>query len=100
MESKKTEKFEITSGLIVFFLGIGLLCLTFFLAFVTFIDPSKISPFKELIPNSVEGETESLVEVLVYLIAVIILWVMGSIGGRIAKTGLEMYKMHKLKEKN
>jgi len=99
MESKKTEKFEMVSGLIVFFLGIGLLCFSFYLAFVTFIDPSKLSPFSELIPISVEEEYGSLVKVLVYLIAVLILWVIGNIGGRITKSGIEMYKVYKLKEK-
>jgi len=94
----KTEKYELASGLIVFFLGIGLLCFTFFLTFITFVDPSRLSPFRDLIPSSVNGEYESLVEVLVYFLAVLILWVMGSIGGRITKTGIEMYKVLRSKE--
>lgn len=93
----KGERSEIISGLTVFFLGIGLLCFTFYLAYTAFINPSNLSPFAELVPIAEEEKFGSLVKIAAYIIPLLLLWIMISIGGRITKNGIEMYK---LKEKN
>lgn len=93
MEGNKTE---IISGLVIFFLGIGLLCFTFFLAFIAFIDPGRLFSFGELIPISGEGQFGGLFKVGGYIIAVLLLWIMASIGGKVTRIGMDMYR---LKEK-
>ncbi|KXA95266.1 hypothetical protein AKJ37_00410 [candidate division MSBL1 archaeon SCGC-AAA259I09] len=84
------------SGLVVFFLGVGLLLLTFYIVYSVFMHPGALKGFAELAPEMKgEGAAElinPMVEVMVYVIAALLLWVMGSVGGRIAKHGLDMYR--------
>lgn len=100
----RESRTEAIAGLIVFALGIGLLCLTFYLAFTSFVEPEKLFPFGELISGfqveGAEGLERALAEALGnliklsgYIVAALLLWIMGSIGGKIAKIGIEMYKL-------
>jgi F0F1-type ATP synthase membrane subunit c/vacuolar-type H+-ATPase subunit K len=79
------------SGLAVFFLGIALLIFVFFAAHTVFTDPDRLGPFANLIPDS-EAEYDSAMKALGYAVAIGLLFVMGSVAGRIAKHGIEMYK--------
>jgi len=82
-------------GLMVFFIGIGLLILTFYFTYSVFVNPGLVSGFANLAP-SVDGELGEILEPVLkmasYLIPVFLLWVMGSISGRIASKGLSMDK--------
>jgi hypothetical protein len=82
-------KKEKIGGLITFSLGIGLLCFTFYVALITFNSPEKIAPFGQLIPNS--SEFGGITKVGGYLIAFLLLWIMGSVAGKITKYGIELY---------
>lgn len=95
MDERKVEKMISLSGLAVFFLGIALLVLIFFIAYALFTDPDKLGPFANLIPDS-DVEYESALKAFGYLVAIGLLWVMGSIAARIAKHGIEMYKAQPL----
>ena len=88
---KKIERFGSISGLAMFFLGIGLLCLTFFLAYSAFADPSGLVRFEGLIPISGDEFAKAL-KVLAYFVAIGLLWVMGSVAGRIATHGMRMFR--------
>ncbi|MFP3871552.1 MAG: hypothetical protein ACLFVL_01565 [Candidatus Aenigmatarchaeota archaeon] len=86
-------------------LGIALLLLTFYLAMNAFLNPGSIAQFKELVPGTTGGEEFSeamaqLVSVLVYIVAAILLWVMGSIGGRITMHGIKMLEVPEMKKKD
>lgn len=86
------DKYGPISSLTVFFLGIGLLCLTFFVAHSAFANPDGLVRFEELIQISgdEEGATEAL-EVLAYFIAIGLLLVMGYIAGKITTNGIKMF---------
>lgn len=75
-----------TAGQIVFALGVGLLCSVFALGVLAFLDPGTLAGFADLVPES------GLYQTLAYLIAVGLLWVMGSIAGRILSYGLAMVR--------
>lgn len=105
----KEIRIEAIAGLMVFALGVGLLCLTFYLAFSSYLEPEKLFPFSELIPSlrieGPEGLEKALIEAIGnltklsgYIIAALLLWIMGSIGGRIAKIGIEIYRSKEKKE--
>jgi hypothetical protein len=87
----KAAKAGPISGLVVFFLGIALLILTFVFALLAFINPERIQAFTDLIPGS-EGEFEGAIKAIGYLVAVGLLWVMGSVAGRIVGHGIRMFK--------
>jgi hypothetical protein len=87
----KTAKAGPISGLVIFFLGIAFLILTFVLALLAFINPERIQAFTDLIPSS-EGEFEGAIKAIGYLVAIGLLWVMGSVAGRIAGHGIRMFK--------
>lgn len=87
----KTTKAGSLSGLVVFFLGIALLILTFVFALLAFLNPERIEAFTDLIPGS-EGEFEGAIKAIGYLVAIALLWVMGSIAGRIVGHGIQMFK--------
>lgn len=95
------ENIGLFSGLAVFFLGVGLLAFTFYMAYTAFTNPSILSNFAELAPK-VEGKASEIigpiVEIIPYLIAALLLWVMGSISGRIAKHGLSLFSSRTKKE--
>lgn len=79
-------------GLAVFFLGIGLLGFTFFVAYAAFKYPDELVRFTNLVPISEEG-LSSLSKTAGYVVAIALLFVMGSrLGGRIVKHGIEMYR--------
>ncbi len=79
------------SGLVVFFLGIALLVATFVVALLAFINPDRVADFGKLIPTP-EGNWEGALKGVGYVVAIGFLWVMGSIGGRIATHGIRMFK--------
>ena len=79
------------SGLLVFFVGIGLLIFTFVLAYLAFSNPDRIKAFTDLIPGS-GGEFEGAVKAIGYVVAIGLLWVMGSLAGRIVGHGIGMFK--------
>jgi hypothetical protein len=79
------------SGLIVFFLGIVLLVAAFVVALLAFIMPDRVADFGKLIPAP-EGEWGGAVKALGYAVAIGLLMVMGSIGGRITALGIRMFK--------
>ena len=87
----KAAKASPVSGLVVFFLGIALLLVTFVFALLAFLNPERIEAFTDLIPAS-EGEFEGAIKAIGYLVAVALLWVMGSVAGRIAGHGIQMFK--------
>jgi hypothetical protein len=80
-----------TSGLVVFFVGIALLILTFVLSLLAFINPERIEAFIDLIPGS-DGEYGNAVKAMGYLVAIGLLLVMGSVAGRIVGHGIGMFK--------
>ncbi len=87
----KTTRTGSLSGLVVFFLGIALLILTFVFTLLAFLNPERIEAFIDLIPGS-GGEYEGAVKAIGYLVAVALLWVMGSVAGRIVGHGIQMYR--------
>ncbi|MBM4445216.1 MAG: hypothetical protein FJ020_07945 [Chloroflexi bacterium] len=87
----KAAKAGPVSGLVVFFLGIVLLLVTFVFALLAFLNPERIEAFTDLIPAS-EGEFEGAIKAMGYIVAVALLWVMGSLGGRIVGHGIQMFK--------
>ncbi len=84
------KKTSTISGLVVFFVGIGLLFFTFVVAYLAFADPDKLVHFTNLIPNS-GGQYEGLVKALGYIVAIGLLLVMVLVGGKITKLGIDMY---------
>ena len=88
---EKMKKTGSISGLVVFFVGIALLILTFVFAFLTFTNPERIADFKNLIPAS-GGEYEGLIKAVGYVVAIGLLLVMGFVGGKIAGYGIGMYR--------
>ncbi|MFP4005783.1 MAG: hypothetical protein ACLFUR_03570 [Candidatus Hadarchaeia archaeon] len=87
-------------GLIIFFLGIGLIILTFYFAYSVFTEPGALKRFAELAPKSKSEIIESITKMASYLVAAILLWIMGSISSRIAEKGLEMYQTPQNKKSN
>lgn len=92
------KKISLGSGLGVFLLGIILLLFTFYIAYSVFTNPETLTGFQVLIPE-MSGEAGQvigpIVEIMSYVVAGILLWVMGSISGRIAKYGITMFKTFK-----
>ena len=76
----------------MFFLGIGLLCFTFYVTYSAFSGPAGLVSFKELISTSGGGTASEAVEILPYLIAIGLLLVMGYIAGKITKHGIDMFR--------
>ena len=79
------------SGLVIFFLGIVLLVATFVVALLAFLNPDRVGDFAKLIPAP-EGEWGGALKGIGYAVAVGFLFVMGSVGGRIASLGIKMFK--------
>ena len=79
------------SGLVVFFVGIALLLVTFIVALLAFIDPDRVGDFGNLIPAP-EGDWEGAVKALGYLVAIGLLMVLGSVAGKITAMGIRMFK--------
>jgi hypothetical protein len=87
------------SGLVVFFVGIALLVVTFVVALLAFINPDRVGGFGDLIPAP-EGEWEGAVTALGYLVAIGLLMVLGYVAGRIAGLGIRMFKAQPSSETN
>jgi hypothetical protein len=87
------ERVEKISGILIFFVGVGLLIFTFFLAYTLFINPSTLLSFSGLIPNIPENE---FLRLLSYLIPILLLLVMSSVAGKIALIGIKMCKLKKI----
>jgi hypothetical protein len=87
------------SGLIVFFLGIALLVGTFVVALLAFIIPDRVADFGKLIPAP-EGDWGGAVKALGYAVAIGLLTVMGSVGGRITALGIRMFKAQPASERD
>ena len=88
---KKDKLVGQSSGIAVFILGVILLIFTFYIVYQVFMTPDTLEGFSELAPST-SGEFGQIVQILVYFVGVVLLWVMGSIAGRIAKHGIEMWK--------
>jgi len=88
------ERLGFVLGLSVFLIGIILLLATFYLAYSVFTNPNSITVFSALAPE-VEGEMKPLigpvVDMMPYSLVALMLWVMGSVSGRVAKRGLELF---------
>jgi len=91
LDEQKVERVISLSGLAVFFLGIALLIFVFFATYTVFTNPDRLGPFANLIPDS-DAEYESAIKALGYAVAIGLLFVMGSVAGRIARHGIEMYQ--------
>ncbi|GEM_PF-1914041 len=83
-------------GYVFLALGIALLVTTFALAMYAFISPEFIEEFQELVPPA-NGEeiieaVEQIMYILIFVIAAILLWVMGSIGGKITLYSLKLIR--------
>ena len=82
-------------GIGVLIVGVVLLFATFYLAYSAFTNPEAIANFSQIAPT-VEGEAGQIIgpifQILTYFIAIFLIWVMGSVSGRIAKQGLNMYR--------
>lgn len=81
----------VTSGFVVFSLGIALLVATFVVALLAFLNPDQLEDFGKLIPAP-EGDWQGAVKALGYAVAVALLVVIGIIAGRIAALGIKMFK--------
>ncbi|MFW6196685.1 MAG: hypothetical protein ACOC5D_05045 [Thermoplasmatota archaeon] len=79
------------TGIIVFILGVILLIFTFYIVYQVFMNPDSLEGFSELAPST-SGEFGQIVQILIYFVGVLLLWVMGSIAGRIAKHGIDLWK--------
>ncbi len=87
---EKTNKNRI--GVAIFALGLILLLFTFYTAFSVFTNPSALEGFSQLIPKGEGGGVlGSVFNIVIYVVGALLLWVMGSISGRIAKHGIKIY---------
>lgn len=86
---EKTNKNRI--GVAIFSLGLILLLFTFYTAFSVFTNPSALEGFSQIIPETEGGLLGGVFNIVVYVIGALLLWVMGSISGRIAKHGIKIY---------
>ena len=86
-------------GIGVFFVGVGLLIFTFYLAYTTYTNPKTLLPFCELMPTitgeGILGLLGNLSKILGYIIPTLLFFVMSFIAGKIAMLGIEMYKSKK-----
>lgn len=79
-------------GLTVFALGLILLIFTFYTAFSVFTNPSALEGFAQLVPETGGQQALGMIfNIVVYAIGALLLWVMGSVSGRIAKHGINIY---------
>ncbi len=80
-----------TTGYVVFALGIVFLVVTFSLAIHTYLNPEFIQGYSDLVEIG-EGPLAPLVDFLIYIIPVLFLFVMGSVGGKTVKYGIKMIR--------
>ena len=82
-------------GLVVLLLGLGLLIMTFFTAYSFISNPESLTKFATLVPeinHELAGVIKPVMNIISYLVAALLLWVMGSVGGRITKHGLKIFE--------
>ena len=75
-----------TIGLMLLALGVALLCFVFYLGYMAFTNPDTLAGFAALMDSD-------LYRFPAYVIAIGLLWVMGSIAGRVVKYGLVLAKV-------
>ncbi|MEF8834777.1 MAG: hypothetical protein V5A76_01335 [Candidatus Thermoplasmatota archaeon] len=80
-----------TTGYLVFTLGVLLLLVTFSLAIYTYLNPTFIEGFSDLVEVG-NQDFAPFVDFLIYLIPAIFLFAMGSVAGKITKYGIQMIK--------
>lgn len=80
-----------TTGYMVFALGVLLLLVTFSLAIYTYLNPTFIEGFSDLVELG-NQDFAPFVDFLIYLIPAIFLFAMGSVAGKITKYGIQMIK--------
>lgn len=73
-------------------LGVVLLVVTFALALNALLNPGFLEGFQDLVSPGDEG-FGALIDMLIFIIPVLILFVLGSIAGKITKYGLNMIKI-------
>jgi len=78
-------------GYVVLVVGLILLLVTFYLAINLFLNPETMKSFSDLIETG-GGGINNLVEVMLYFFPLVLLLVMGSTGGRIAKYGIQLVR--------
>jgi len=88
---KKDKLLGQYTGIAVFVLGVILLIFTFYIVYQVFMTPDTLEGFSDLAPST-SGEFGQVVQILIYFVGVLLLWVMGSIAGRIAKHGINLWK--------
>jgi hypothetical protein len=76
-------------GYAVMAFGLGLLGFTFLSAYSAFVDPSILERFKVLAPGG------GWIELLAYAVPVGLLWVMGTIAGKIVAYGVDLLRAEK-----
>ena len=85
-------------GLVVLLIGLGLLIMTFFTAYSFISNPESLTKFATIAPkiDTSDGGLGDLInpvlKIVSYLVAALLLWVMGSVGGRITKHGLKIFE--------
>ena len=92
------EKKIALSGILIFSVGLGLLFFVFSLAYQVFEDPLFLSFIEDSLRGGGERmDLNQLFTGLVYVAVVYCLrsWVMGSVAGRIASKGIELFKSRK-----
>ncbi len=80
-----------TTGYVVFALGVLLLLVTFSLAIYTYLNPTFIEGFSDLVELG-NQDFAPFVDFLIYLIPAIFLFAMGSVAGKITRYGIQMIK--------
>ncbi|MFW6040518.1 MAG: hypothetical protein ACOC85_01635 [Thermoplasmatota archaeon] len=91
-QDKKEKIIGQSSGLVVFIIGILLLLFTFYLAYNIFMDPTSLERFLEVVPEAQEEMLGDLFGMIIYFVAVALLFAMGVIAGMIAKHGIGMFR--------
>ena len=97
MNREGEEKKIAVSGILIFSVGLGLLFFVFSLAYQVFEDPLLLSFIETSSTGGGEGiDLNRLFTGLVYVAVVFAaLWVMGSVAGRIASKGIELFNSRK-----
>lgn len=94
-ESDSLDKAGVISGIIVFFLGIFLLILTFYIGLTLLLDPNKLVAFTALLPSSKsQGDwfLSTLIYGVAYSIPILLLFVLGYIASKVVTYGIQMYR--------
>ena len=91
-----SEKIIVNSGLAILCAGVILLILVFYLAYQLFQDPTLLT-FAE-VPQTPSGEpdiSQFFTNIIYTSISLVALAIMGSVSGRIASKGIELFKSRK-----